>query len=188
LNLTTSPASRISVTRRTAQDDRRHCHPDVAEHSRWRRLARRPDVYSDFDSYSNELQLKSTGTHTIDWIVACTLFGSAMAFASTSTNTTATPAAHSIGPRLHSAGSIAGRPLRIRPGRMARDRSVSLTGGLRDSFDDERDIGGRNVTFNGCAPPSVSNCGPYTYGLSLAELQANNYAVSTMTPTPHRTN
>jgi len=101
-----------------------------------------------------------------------------MAFASTSTNTTATPAAHSIGRRLHSAGSIAGRPLEFAQARLARDDQFRLTGGLRDSFDDERDIGGRNVTFNGCAPPSVSNCGPYTYGLSLAELQANNYAVS----------
>jgi len=63
-----------------------------------------------------------------------------------------------------------------------------LTGGLRDSFDDERDIGGRNITFNGCPPPMVSNCGPYTYGLSLAELLANNYAVSNNDATPHRAN
>ncbi len=44
---------------------------------------------------------------------------------------------------------------------------LRLTAGVRNSFDDERDIGGRNVTFNGCA-----NCGPYTYGLSLQQLVA----------------
>jgi iron complex outermembrane receptor protein len=31
-------------------------------------------VYSDFFSYSNELQLKSTGTHLIDWIVGLYAF------------------------------------------------------------------------------------------------------------------
>jgi iron complex outermembrane receptor protein len=78
----------------------------------------------------------------------------------------------------------------IQPDRSQEDRSafaqavwhvtdaLRLTAGVRDSFDDERDIGGRNVTFNGCPPPYVSNCGPFTYGLDLAQLLANNYAVS----------
>jgi iron complex outermembrane receptor protein len=136
-------------------------------------------VYSDFDSYSNELQLKSTGTHTIDWIVGLYAFRerNGIRFDINQYNG-------------YSGGTFNWAGAFIQPDRSQEDRSefaqavwhvtdqFRLTGGLRDSFDDERDIGGRNITFNGCPPPMVSNCGPFTYGLSLAELQANNYAVS----------
>jgi iron complex outermembrane recepter protein len=131
-------------------------------------------VYSEFDSYSNELQLKSNGTHLIDWIAGIYTFRERndIRFDINQYNGYA-------GGQFNWAGAF------IQPDRSQEDRSVyaqavlhvndriRLTGGLRDSFDDERDIGGRNVTFNGCA-----NCGPFTYGLSYAQLLANGYASS----------
>jgi iron complex outermembrane recepter protein len=138
-------------------------------------------VGSEFDSYSNELQLKSTGTHLVDWIVGLYAFRERnfIRFDIDQYNGYAGGNAN-----FNWAGAF------IQPDRSQEDRSefgqavlhatdrLRLTAGVRDSFDDERDIGGRNVTFNCCAPPNVYGCGPYTYGLSLAQLLANNYAVS----------
>jgi iron complex outermembrane receptor protein len=131
-------------------------------------------VYSEFDSYSNELQLKSSGTHFIDWIAGIYTFRERndIRFDINQYNGYKDGA-------FNWAGAF------IQPDRSQEDRSVyaqavmhvtdsiRLTGGLRDSFDDERDIGGRNITYNGCA-----GCGPYTYGLNLQQLQAAGYAVS----------
>ena len=136
-------------------------------------------VYSDFFSYSNELQLKSRGTHVIDWIVGLYAFRehNGIRFDINQYNG-------------YSGGAFNWAGAFIQPDRSQEDRSefaqavwhvtdqFRLTGGLRDSYDNERDIGGRNITFNGCPPPSVSNCGPFTYGLDLAQLVANNYVVS----------
>jgi len=131
-------------------------------------------VYSEFDSYSNELQLKSSGTHFIDWIAGIYTFRERndIRFDINQYNGYKDGA-------FNWAGAF------IQPDRSQEDRSVyaqavmhvtdsiRLTGGLRDSFDDERDIGGRNITYNGCA-----GCGPYTYGLNLQQLEAAGYAVS----------
>jgi iron complex outermembrane receptor protein len=136
-------------------------------------------VYSQFDSYSNEVQLKSAGEHTVDWIVGLYQFRerNKIRFDINQYNGYA-------GGQFNWAGAF------IQPDRSQEDKSafgqavwhvtdaLRLTAGVRDSFDDERDIGGRNVTFNGCAPPQISNCGPFTYGLNLSQLLANNYAVS----------
>jgi iron complex outermembrane recepter protein len=136
-------------------------------------------VYSQFDAYSNELQLKSAGEHAVDWIVGLYQFRerNKIRFDINQYNGYA-------GGQFNWAGAF------IQPDRSQEDKSafaqavwhvtdaLRLTAGVRDSFDDERDIGGRNVTFNGCPPPYVSNCGPFTYGLDLAQLLANNYAVS----------
>ena len=136
-------------------------------------------VYSDFFSYSHELQLKSTGTHLIDWIVGFYWFRehNGIRFDINQYNG-------------YSDASFNWAGAFIQPDRSQEDRSefaqavwhvtdqFRLTGGLRDSFDDEQDIGGRNITFNGCPPPSVSNCGPFTYGLTEAQLLANNYVES----------
>ncbi len=136
-------------------------------------------VYSQFDSYSNELQLKSAGDNAVDWIVGLYQFRerNKIRFDINQYNGYA-------GGQFNWAGAF------IQPDRSQEDKSayaqavwhvtdaLRLTAGVRDSFDDERDIGGRNVTFNGCPPPYVSNCGPFTYGLDLAQLQANNYSVS----------
>jgi iron complex outermembrane receptor protein len=136
-------------------------------------------VYSQFDSYSNEVQLKSSGTHFIDWIAGLYQFRerNKIRFDINQYN------GYADG-QFNWAGAF------IQPDRSQEDKSayaqavmhvtdrLRLTGGLRDSFDDERDIGGRNVTFNGCPAPFISNCGPFTYGLDLAQLLANNYAVS----------
>jgi iron complex outermembrane receptor protein len=136
-------------------------------------------VYSEFDSYSNELQLKSNGKHLVDWIVGLYAFRerNGIRFDINQYEGYA-------GGQFNWAGAF------IQPDRSQEDRSVfaqavghvtdrlRITGGLRDSFDDERDIGGRNITFNGCPAPYISNCGPFTYGLSYAQLLANHYAVS----------
>jgi iron complex outermembrane receptor protein len=142
-------------------------------------LADNQTVYSQFNSYSNEVQLKSSGEHLVDWIVGLYQFRerNKIRFDINQYNGYA-------GGQFNWAGAF------IQPDRSQEDKSafaqavlhvtdrLRLTGGLRDSFDDERDIGGRNVTFNGCPAPYISNCGPFTYGLDLAQLQANNYAVS----------
>ena len=136
-------------------------------------------VYSQFDSYSNEVQLKSAGDNKVDWIVGLYQFRerNKIRFDINQYNGYA-------GGQFNWAGAF------IQPDRSQEDKSafgqavwhatdaLRLTAGVRDSFDDERDIGGRNVTFNGCAPPAISNCGPFTYGLDLSQLLANNYAVS----------
>jgi iron complex outermembrane receptor protein len=136
-------------------------------------------VDSQFDSYSNELQLKSQGDNKVDWIVGLYQFRerNRIRFDINQYNGYA-------GGQFNWAGAF------IQPDRSQEDKSafgqavwhvtdgVRLTAGIRNSFDDERDIGGRNVTFNGCAPPAISNCGPFTYGLSLQQLLANNYVAS----------
>jgi len=55
-------------------------------------------VYSDFDSYSNELQLKSTGTHVIDWIVGLYAFRERNGIRFDINQYNGYSAAHSIGP------------------------------------------------------------------------------------------
>jgi iron complex outermembrane receptor protein len=136
-------------------------------------------VDSQFDSYSNEVQLKSSGTNTFDWIVGLYQFRerNRIRFDINQYNGYA-------GGTFNWAGAF------IQPDRSQEDKSafgqmvwhatdaLRLTAGVRNSFDDERDIGGRNVTFNGCQAPYVSNCGPFTYGLNLQQLVANNYAAS----------
>jgi iron complex outermembrane receptor protein len=136
-------------------------------------------VDSQFDSYSNEVQLKSSGTNTIDWIVGLYQFRerNRIRFDINQYNGYA-------GGTFNWAGAF------IQPNRSQEDKSafgqvvwhatdaLRLTAGVRNSFDDERDIGGRNVTFSGCPAPYVSNCGPFTYGLDLQQLVANNYSAS----------
>ena len=136
-------------------------------------------VDSQFDSYSNEIQLKSMGTHTIDWIVGLYQFRerNRIRFDINQYN-------GYVDGQFNWAGAF------IQPDRSQEDKSefaqavwhatdaLRVTAGIRDSFDDERDIGGRNITFNGCPAGYISNCGPPTYGLNLQQLVANNYAVS----------
>jgi iron complex outermembrane recepter protein len=179
LNLTyIAGKSRISHTE-NAQDDAGIAIPTSPSTPGGGALQDAQTVYSQFDSYSNEVQLKSTGTHAVDWIVGLYAFRerNGIRFDINQYNG-------------YSGGTFNWAGAFIQPDRSQEDRSefaqavwhvtdhLRLTGGVRDSFDDERDIGGRNVTFNGCKPPFVSNCGPFTYGLSLADLLANNYAVS----------
>ena len=135
-------------------------------------------VDSQFDSYSNEIQLKSQGDNKVDWIAGLYQFRerNRIRFDINQYNGYA-------GGQFNWAGAF------IQPDRSQEDKSafgqatwhvtdgLRLTAGVRDSFDDERDIGGRNVTFNGCTG-AVSNCGPFTYGLSLQQLLANNYVAS----------
>jgi iron complex outermembrane receptor protein len=135
-------------------------------------------VDSQFDSYSNEIQLKSQGDNKVDWIAGLYQFRerNRIRFDINQYNGYA-------GGQFNWAGAF------IQPDRSQEDKSafgqavwhvtdaLRLTAGVRDSFDDERDIGGRNVTFNGCTG-AVTNCGPFTYGLSLQQLLANNYVAS----------
>ena len=135
-------------------------------------------VDSQFDSYSNEIQLKSQGNNTFDWIVGLYQFRerNRIRFDINQYN-------GYVDGAFNWGGAF------IQPNRSQEDRSefaqvvwhatdaLRVTGGVRDSFDDERDIGGRNITFNGCQPaPAV--CGPATYGLFLEQLAASGYSVS----------
>jgi iron complex outermembrane receptor protein len=134
-------------------------------------------VDSQFDSYSNEVQLKSSGTNTIDWIVGLYQFRerNRIRFDINQYN-------GYVDGAFNWGGAF------IQPDRSQEDKSefaqavwhatdsLRLTAGIRDSFDDERDIGGRNITFNGC--PATGVCGPPTYGLSLQQLAAEGYSVS----------
>jgi iron complex outermembrane receptor protein len=131
-------------------------------------------VYSEFDSYSNELQLKSSGTHFIDWIAGIYTFRERndIRFDINQYNGYKDGAFNWAGAFIQPDRSQEDRSVYAQ-GIMHLTDSIRLTGGLRDSFDDERDIGGRNITYNGCA-----GCGPFTYGLDLAQLQAAGYAVS----------
>jgi iron complex outermembrane recepter protein len=181
LNLTyIAGKSRMSGTE-NAQDDAGLAIPTSPTTPGGGALQDAQTVGSEFDSYSNELQLKSTGTHLVDWIVGLYAFRERnfIRFDINQYN------GYAGGPTTFNwAGAF------IQPDRSQEDRSefaqavlhatdsLRFTAGVRDSFDDERDIGGRNVTFNGCPPPNVYNCGPFTYGLNLAQLAANNYAVS----------
>ena len=132
-------------------------------------------VDSQFDSYSNEVQLKSSGDNKVDWIVGLYQFRerNRIRFDINQYN------GYADG-QFNWAGSF------IQPDRSQEDKSafgqavwhvtdaLRITAGVRDSFDDERDIGGRNITYDG--PTGV---GPFTYGLTLQQLQATgNYGVS----------
>lgn len=135
-------------------------------------------VSSQFDSYSNEIQLKSSGKNTVDWIVGLYQFRerNRIRFDINQYN-------GYVDGAFNWGGSF------IQPDRSQEDKSefaqavwhatdaLNLTAGIRDSFDDERDIGGRNITFNGC-PAAPAVCGPPTYGLSLQQLVADNYGIS----------
>ena len=134
-------------------------------------------VDSQFDSYSNEVQLKSQGTHMVDWIVGVYQFRerNRIRFDINQYN-------GYVDGAFNWGGAF------IQPNRSQEDKSafaqvvwhatdsLRVTGGIRDSFDDERDIGGRNITFNGC--PATGVCGPPTYGLFLQQLAAEGYGVS----------
>ena len=134
-------------------------------------------VDSQFDSYSNEIQLKSQGTNTIDWIVGLYQFRerNRIRFDINQYN-------GYVDGAFNWGGAF------IQPDRSQEDKSefgqvvwhatdsLRVTGGIRDSFDDERDIGGRNITFNGC--PATGTCGPPTYGLFLQQLAVDGYSVS----------
>jgi iron complex outermembrane receptor protein len=135
-------------------------------------------VDSQFDSYSNEIQLKSQGNNTFDWIVGLYQFRerNRIRFDINQYN-------GYVDGAFNWGGAF------IQPNRSQEDRSefaqvvwhatdaLRVTAGIRDSFDDERDIGGRNITFNGC-PAAPAVCGPATYGLSLQQLRASGYSVS----------
>ena len=135
-------------------------------------------VASQFDSYSNEIQLKSQGKNTFDWIVGLYQFRerNRIRFDINQYN-------GYVDGAFNWGGAF------IQPDRSQEDKSefaqvvwhatdaLRVTGGVRDSFDDERDIGGRNITFNGC-PAAPAVCGPATYGLYLQQLAADGYSVS----------
>ncbi len=108
-------------------------------------------VYSRYDSYSHELQLKSPGHHFIDWIIG--------GYYGHETNAIRFDVDQRDGYRLG--------PENFTGSFIQADRSVEskaaysqatlnytswlrFTGGLRYTDDTKQDVGGRNVTFGGC--------------------------------------
>lgn len=120
-------------------------------------------VSSQYDFMSHEVQLKSTGKNTIDWIVG--------AYYSHEENQIRFDIDVRNGYRLGSfawAGSFiqADREIDSLAGFAQatwhmNDR-IRLTGGLRYTQDKKEDIGGRNVTFSGC--PVGKDCSGGIWG------------------------
>ena len=139
--------------------------------------------WSKFNSYSNEIQLKSQGQNKIDWLAGVYQEKeiNAIRFDVDQFNGYNGP-----GNTFAWSGSF------IQPHRTQGDRAVfgqvtyhvtddlRVTGGWRSSWDNEEDNGGRNITFNGCpAPYTWSGCGVVPQNLSLQQLQATGfYAVA----------
>ncbi|TWB19084.1 iron complex outermembrane receptor protein [Nitrospirillum amazonense] len=108
-------------------------------------------VWSSYDFFSHELQLKSSGVHTIDWILG--------AYYSHETNKIRFDIDQANGYRLGTfswAGSFIQSDREIESAAGFGQATwhvtddIRLTGGLRYTRDDKEDIGGRNVTCNGC--------------------------------------
>lgn len=111
-------------------------------------------VSSSYDFFSHELQLKSSGVHTIDWIVG--------AYYSHETNKIRFDIDEMNGYRDGSfnwAGSFiqADREIESMAGFGQATWHVTdyarLTGGFRYTRDDKRDTGGRNITCATCTQP-----------------------------------
>ncbi len=108
-------------------------------------------VSSQYDAYSHEIQLKSTGKNTVDWILG--------GYFSHETNKIRFDIDQRNGYRLGTfgwAGSFIQADREIESKAVfgqavwhLNDR-IRLTGGLRYTDDTKKDVGGRNVTFAGC--------------------------------------
>ena len=138
--------------------------------------------WSKFNSYSNEVQLKSQGNNKIDWIAGAYQEKeiNAIRFDVDAYNGYNGP-----GNTYAWSGSF------IQPHRTQGDRALfgqvtyhvtddfRVTGGWRSSWDNEEDNGGRNVTFNGCPSPyTYDGCGTSPQNQSLAQLAALGYGVA----------
>jgi len=120
-------------------------------------------AFSRYDFWSHELQLKSIGANAIDWIVG--------GYYSHEVNKIRFDIDQRNGYRngtFNWAGSFIQADREI-DSRAAFGQAVwhvtdkiNLTGGLRYTSDEKRDIGGRNVTFSGCsatlAPATLAAC------------------------------
>jgi len=135
--------------------------------------------WSKFNSYSNEVQLKSQGTNKIDWLVGGYQEKeiNAIRFDVDAFNGYNGP-----GNTYAWSGSF------IQPHRTQGDRALfgqvtyhvtddlRVTGGWRSSWDNEEDNGGRNITFNGCpAPYTYDGCGISPQNLSLQQMVATGF-------------
>ena len=132
--------------------------------------------WSKFNSYSNEVQLKSQGDNKIDWLVGGYQEKeiNAIRFDVDAYNGYNGP-----GQTFAWSGSF------IQPHRTQGDRALfgqvtyhvtddfRVTSGWRSSWDTEEDNGGRNITFNSCPPPYTSTgCGVTPQNLNLQQLVA----------------
>jgi len=133
-------------------------------------------AWSKFNSYSNEVQLKSQGQNKIDWLVGGYQEKEVNAIRF---DVDAYNGYNGPGNTYAWSGSF------IQPHRTQGDRALfgqvtyhvtddlRVTGGWRSSWDNEEDNGGRNITFNGCsAPYTWSGCGISPQNLSLEQLKA----------------
>ncbi len=147
-------------------------------------------VNSRYDFYSHEVQIKSIGTHPIDWIVG--------GYYSHETNAIRFDVDIRNGYRngtFNYAGAFiqVDREIESKAGFgqavwHATDH-IRLTGGIRYTDDDKRDTGGRNVTsfLPTCAPVDTAangTCGglfgidPHATGAELASLLGPSFVVS----------
>jgi iron complex outermembrane receptor protein len=126
--------------------------------------------YSRYDFWSQEVQLKSIGHNTIDWIVG--------GYYSHETNKIRFDIDQRNGYRdgtFNWAGTF------IQADRTIASRAafgqaiwhvnnwINLTGGIRYTSDEKRDVGGRNVTFSGC-PGTLSTADAAACKAAVANL------------------
>jgi iron complex outermembrane receptor protein len=124
-------------------------------------------AFSRYDSWSQEVQLKSIGKNTIDWIVG--------GYYSHEVNKIRFDIDQRNGYRdgtFNWAGTFIQADRSI-DSRAAFGQAVwhvndwiNLTGGIRYTSDEKRDVGGRNITFSGC--PNVASTGKPDPGCTAA--------------------
>lgn len=143
-------------------------------------------VSSQYDAYSHEVQLKSTGKNTIDWILG--------GYFSHETNKIRFDIDIRNGYRLGTfnwAGSFIQADREIESKAVFGQAvwhvtdAIRVTGGLRYTDDTKQDVGGRNVTFAGCptgVDPTLCQTGIFgAYPGATAEQLVNllpGYAIS----------
>ena len=115
-------------------------------------------VYSRYDSYSHELQLKSPGHHFIDWIIGgyYTHETNAIRFDVDIRDGYKLGAENFTGSFIQADRSIESKAA-FSQATLNATSWLHLTGGLRYTDDTKQDVGGRNVTFGGCpngVPPA----------------------------------
>jgi iron complex outermembrane receptor protein len=142
-------------------------------------------TWSHYTAYSHELQLKSAGNQTVDWILGL--------YYSNEDNAIRFDIDERNGYRdgtFNWAGSFVQQQRTIESeagfGQATwhiTDR-IRLTGGLRYTQDTKQDVGGRNITFNGC-PTADPNCTAGIFGIApgataqqLLAILGPGYAIS----------
>jgi iron complex outermembrane recepter protein len=114
-------------------------------------------VWSHYWSYSHELQIKSVGNQTVDWIL-----GGYYSHEDNSIRFDIDERDGYVGGPFNWAGSFIQAARTVQSEAMFGQAvwhvtdKIRLTGGLRYTDDVKQDVGGRNITYNGCPTGETS--------------------------------